>query len=111
MAATVVILDTTGPVTVTDKYDVIMEKDGFVTFTAQWCRPCKSQHRENDTLRKRGFRVTYIDVDKDQDLFDYVADRPTVPYTVVVRNKKIVRHFVGVTSWQALEAAYKQGDQ
>lgn len=97
-----------GPEPVGSKRDVITEKDGFVTFTAQWCVPCKRQHRENDVLRKRGYRITYVDIDKDPDLFDEIANQPTVPYTVVVRNKEITHHFVGVTSWQALEQAFKQ---
>lgn len=69
----------------------------IVSFTAEWCRPCK---RQKKVLKERAsqYRIKLFDVDteKGKELFLRYSGE-SVPLTVLVDDKKVIKRWEGFT--------------
>jgi thioredoxin 1 len=70
-------------------------------FNASWCGPCKQMRPIVSSLRREGYRLRDVDVDRDRDLAEKYGIR-SVPTFVFVENGGEVDRFVGGTTAEHL---------
>ncbi len=94
---------------VEEVYREIFVKDCVVSFTASWCRPCRTQHAENKVLKdKKQIRVWEIDIDQHPRLWQHLTTSTTVPTTCIIKKGKVVNVWVGVTDHQTIENTFNK---
>jgi thioredoxin-like negative regulator of GroEL len=70
-------------------------------FNATWCGPCRQMKPIVATMRRQGYRMRDIDVDKNRSLAQKYGIRG-IPTFVFLENGKEVKRFSGGTSVQKL---------
>lgn len=87
-----------------------MAKIVLKDFYTEWCPPCKIQKPIIEQLEKEfGSKVKFekIDADKNQkdaECFEIAA----VPTTIILKDGKVVRRFVGLIQKDALKVALEE---
>lgn len=82
----------------------------IIDFNAPWCNPCISQERIIRDLKER-FKnrvvILTVDVDKSQRLAMKLGIQ-SIPTTIVFKDGREVRRFIGLQSARTLETALKK---
>lgn len=80
-------------------------KTAMITFTAEWCRPCKLQKETIEKVRvaleNQNILIELIDVDENEELADRYSAR-TLPTTALFSGGQIVEILAGYQSEEFL---------
>jgi thioredoxin-like negative regulator of GroEL len=82
--------------------DSLSKRGEVLFFNAAWCGPCRAMKPVVGQLRRQGYRMRDIDVDKNQTLAQKYGIR-SVPTFVFVENGSEVNRFSGGTSAEKLK--------
>ena len=101
-------IDVTTP-DVTTVADLVHNRPVVVDFYATWCGPCKQQSPIIDRLEAVYPQIEFrrIDVDQNERLARS-ADVSAIPTILFVTKDGIQQRFVGLQSYETLDAALKQ---
>lgn len=85
------------------------KKSYVVFFTAPWCSACHKMYPRIEELRKAGYIVYALDIEKFQDAARRFKIK-ALPTTVVMENGKEIARFVGVVSTDQITSVAKPKD-
>lgn len=72
-------------------------------YSASWCHPCKMMGPIVDELKKEGYNITKVDIDKEQKLVDKYGVM-SIPTFIVVEDDVEVDRLIGVQSKDKLKS-------
>jgi thioredoxin-like negative regulator of GroEL len=82
--------------------DSLSKRGEVLFFNATWCGPCRAMKPVVGQLRRQGYRMRDVDVDKNRTLAEKYGVR-SVPTFVFVENGSEVNRFTGGTSAEKLK--------
>lgn len=88
--------------------DGMQDANYAVAFHAEWCGPCKQMTPVIERLRKEGYAIYEIDVDRDKGIMQRCGFHESALPTVLIFNKgSMIHRYVGVVSIDTLKKHLK----
>ena len=79
----------------------------LLSFTADWCGPCRLMQPTIQRLHDAGFPIREVNIDRNPDLASQFAVRP-IPCFILVRDGREVDRVVGEVSYDRLVKMFEQ---